>query len=269
MYRQIKSGVLTFSLFLAAGLALACDDPIAKAAKDLPPSPYVFMLFYDAKDKAQETYKKMFEKTVVKYNFKVNVFFDPVDISDKESTKYLREEYKVKTSPTTMLLSPNGTTVLKTTDKLKAAEIENIIVSPARRKISDKLKKSTAVVVFALEKPDKKATKKLTAILKDAQGLAREFLGGGKIEHIILPLSDKKESWLFTLMKIPEKRKEKQFMTIVFGNGKTMQAYGGKLSKDIVLDYVQLLAHPCTCTMDWSYFEDLLMPVTVDVPEEE
>ena len=85
----------------------------------------------------------------------------------------------------------------------------------------------------------------------------------GKLIPVIISKKDTTEKMLFKLIGIPEKTKDKQIMTVIFGNGKIMRPFAGKtVTKENVLDYVQILSHPCGCEMNWGWFDDMLLPHT-------
>ena len=252
--------MLLCTFFLSSLRSTACNVSIGKAAKDIPPAPYVFLLFFNSEEAREKAYEKRLSKFVYRHAPRINITFDSVDMSHKYHRDYLVTEYKIKKSPTTLLVSPNGTILLRSSEYLKNETIKDILISPGRKKIAKQLKEHMAVVVFAVKDPEKKK-KHIQSIVKEAQGLSKIMLNGSRLGQTILSLDDKREKWLYKFMKIPEKPDKKMYMTVIFGNGKSMEAFAGTVKKNDVLDYVQLLSHPCGCNMNWNWFQDLLLPI--------
>lgn len=190
MFKRSPTWLLTLALAAAAVAAFACDTPVYRYAMyRWQPAPYEVYCFSrgELSAEAKELEAKA-QRLASAVKLGTNVSFVTVDLEKDPELKTVPPEIaalfkqaEAKDRETFLVISPLGRQVFR--GSLNAATFEEMIDSPARRKIGEQLARGHASVFLLLANSDKEAGEKAEGLLAEIAADVRS----GKLELYVAP----------------------------------------------------------------------------------
>ena len=278
--REWNKAIANKRLLLVGGamvllVSMACRFNIREIGfAEIAPNPYVLYYFYDGQTKKSEIvqFEKMAEK-VFQYS---NVKSKTVNILDKEDPvlNYLSEN-KDRKFPTTLLLSPDGTTVEMPVPK-NGSSIEgllrSIVSSSFRSNIKSMLVRKYAVVLLLTGMNDKENEVASSFAKKDVNELEKIMPRMPKLikegpELVVLSRAEmEQETSLLWSLGIDAAKVEQPIAVIIYGRGRIMGDVipYNEIQTNSIFKLLNIIGADCECGLDRKWMLGKLIPMTWD-----
>jgi len=278
--REWNKAIANKRLLLVSGamvllVSMACRFNIREIGfAEIAPNPYVLYYFYDGQTKKSEIaqFEKMAEK-VFQYS---NVKSKTVNILDKEDPvlNYLSDNEDRK-FPTTLLLSPDGTTIEMPVSKERGSVegmLRSIVSSSFRSNIKSMLVRKYAVVLLLSGMNDKENEVASGFAKKDVSELEKIMPRMPKLikegpELVVLSRAEmEQETSLLWSLGIDASKVEQPMAVIIYGRGRIMGDVipFDEIQTNSIFKLLNIIGADCECGLDRKWMLGKLIPMTWD-----
>lgn len=281
--RGLAVGLLVVPLVLLSGIGAtwACETPVYRYAMyRWQPTPYEVYAFHDESNAdAHAAVEAAIAEVTDGTDNRANVVFIPVNVTTDPELNGVTPDIKAawnsqqdRTLPSYLISTPYGAQIYS--GKLPAAEIKDLVESPARKQLAQQLEAGKIGVLLFLGGQDQQQNERARQIL---QGLVKE-VGEGKISLYTAPAddavaedksapakpglelglievdrNDQKETWLVRSLlamesDLPEESRPMVFLS--YGRGRALLPYIGEgITRENLIHEVQFISGACSCTV--------------------
>ena len=274
----MKKTISFLFLFLFTLSSFACRFTVREIGfADFGKDQYHFVLFKDSRVTDKEV--KTFRSTARAAMLDANVIVQVIDVeSDTSSLVKYYNEYVGEEKPNIMLISPEKRAKAFFIDKSANFSlalwdmIEDVLVSPARKELTDHIIKSYCVVYF-VEGTDAKENEKAWAVLNTGIEEIKQIMGG--LPHpvntppyvITVKAGDtKREDVLLWSLGWEKKDAAHPAVAMMYGRARRMgpMLKDDRIRQDIIENMLRFIGEDCECGLDRSWMLGTMLPLRWD-----
>jgi hypothetical protein len=163
-----------------------------------------------------------------------------VDINKKENKK-VRQEFRIFSTPTLLVIAPNGVVVREFKENLTIESVESAFVSPAMAQILRGLQ-DRRVIFLPVAAPD---WKNASSVKKTVSGVGEILRTSVRIVHV--DPTNREEKGLLKMLKV-DKDENESLTYVVSQSGQIGSRFKGPVSrKDLFMAFQKVLAARSGC----------------------
>jgi hypothetical protein len=201
-------------------------------------SRHAILLFYEEGSQACGKAKAVLKKGSQAWGERVLI--SQVDINKKENIK-IRQEFRIFSTPTLLVLAPNGVVVREFRENLTIESVESAFVSPAMAQILRGLQ-DRRVIFLPVAAAD---WKNASSVKKTVSGVGEVLRTSVRIVHV--DPTDREEEALLKMLKV-DKNENESLTYVVSQSGQIGSRFKGPVSrKDLFMAFQKVLAARSGC----------------------
>lgn len=274
----MKYRITILFLFVAVSNILACRYTVREIGfADFGKDQYWFVLFNDGNISDADI--KTFKNTARAAMLDANIIVEVIDVKHDDSPliKYYNN-YTGSIKPRIMLISPEQRAkefFIDESDNFSLALwdlIEEIIISPARKELTNHIIKAYGVIFF-VEGTNKEENKKARALLNTGIGEIKKIMGGLPHPvhippHVITIKQEeiKNENVLLWSLGWTKNNAEYPAIAMMYGRARRMgpMLVGKMIKQDVVENMMRFIGEDCECGLDRSWMLGTMLPLRWD-----
>lgn len=274
----MKKTVVLILLLSVTLASFACRYTVREIGfADFGQDEYRFVLFKDGRISDAEA--KTFINTARAAMLDANIIVQVIDVENDTSSiiKYYNE-YEGSEKPNIILISPEKRAkafFIDRTGNFSLAIwdlIEDVLISPARKELTDNIIKAYGVILF-IEGTNQKENEQARATLNKGIVEIKQIMGGlphpvNTPPHIITikPEETERESVMLWSLGWEKKDAAHPAMAMMYGRARRMgpMLKGDRIRQDIIENMLRYIGEDCECGLDKSWMLGTMLPLRWD-----